>query len=1136
MTQRQFVQRLATQTLLLALSAAGLNVAAPAAVSAQTQLNENCIVSVLNRNTRVRPDGSWVLPNIPANFGLVRARATCIFNGQTVSGESVPFLVLANSSVNVPPIVLGPTTPIPTALTLTAPTLELGAIGQTSQVTVTANYADATTRNVTAQSTGTQYVISNPAIAQASPNGLITARASGTVLVQASHEGTSGFLAIRVVLSADSDGDGIEDELELSLGLNPNNAVDGLEDRDGDGLSNRDEVAAGSNLGNPDTDGDGILDGEEVRAGADGFITSPLLADTDGDGVRDGLEVATASNPTNAGSVNLGGAIKALVVTPDTFTITINSVQGVAFRQLSVIGQLQDGTTLDVTSTARGTNYVSSNLDVCNFGQPDGRVFGGENGTCTITITNAGHTATAQVTVTNFTPLALSFVAIPGFANNVDVSGGFAYVAAGSTGLQVVNVANRFSPVVVGALDTPGNANDVRIVGNIAYVADGASGLQIINVATPQLPVLLGTYNTNGDAWDVVVTGNRAYVADGDAGLVILDVTNPATPTLLGTINPPGIQKGVDIDPARMLAVMASGTSGIHIVNIANPAAPVQVGAVSGGDVRDVALQGTFAFLADASRSFTPVDLTNPAAPILGPSTAQSLGGLLNDVTVQGNFALGADVFFVNGVPIINIDAPATPIVRALLNFSNFADDDGQGIAADGGHVYLTAVLGSAFIENGSTGSSRLYIGQYIAIQDLGGVAPTVSITEPGAGTVAIEGSSLPVRATADDDIAVASVTFLVNGQPAATDSSEPYETVLTVPPSPGPMVIGARASDFGGNLGTAQNVDVTVIADPLTTARGIVRDTSNAPVPGATVTVLTFSAVTQGDGSFIIPNLPTTQGPLTARATVVVNGATLRGGTPAFVPVAAGFTEMGTIIVRRGGRLFGTSSQQGINQRSVFLIDTTTGVPTLVGTPTPTTRPLSDVSFNPLTGVMYVMHGASAGGAELLTVSPENAQILSRVNVTSNIFIQGADAIAHDASGLLYVGVWSQGRLLTVNPTTGVAMTDIPITGGGGNNHAADLAVDPTNGDLWAARGGSFEGRIVRINPATGVVTRILDLAGLSGFGGEVTGIAFDIDGQMFISISGDRLARVNKETGAVELVGTGFNGVKISGLGFEQ
>jgi hypothetical protein len=903
--QRTLGSPIGTRFVMLALSIAAFAIACwPTTVSAQTVLNENCIVSVLNRNTRVRPDGSWVLPNIPANFGLVRARATCIFNGQTVSGESVPFLILANSSVNVPPIVLGPTTPIPTALALTAPTLELGAIGETSQVTVTATYADGTTRNVSAQSTGTQYVISNPAIAQGSPNGLITARASGTVLVQASHEGTSGFLAIRVVLSADSDGDGIEDALELSLGLNPNNAVDGLEDRDSDGLSNRDEVAAGSNLSNPDTDGDGILDGEEVRAGSDGFVTSPLLADTDGDGVRDGLEVATGSNPTNAGSLNLSGAINALVVTPDTFTITINSVQGVAFRQLSVMAQLQDGTTLDVTSTARGTNYVSSNLDVCNFGQPDGRVFGGQNGTCTITITNAGHTAIAEATVTNFTPIALSSLAIPGFANNVDVSGNFAYVAAGNAGLQVVNVANRNAPVVVASLDTPGNANDIRIVGNVAYVADGVSGLQVINVTNPGAPALLGSFDTAGDAWDVVVTGNRAYVADGDAGMVIIDVTNPATPTLLGTVNPPGIQKGVDVDPGRMLAVLASGFSGIHVVNIADPAAPVQIGALAGGDVRDVALQGSFAFLADYSRSFTAVDLTNPAAPILGPSTDLNLGGRLHDVSVQGNFALGADVLFVNAVPIINIDAPANPVVRAQLNFSNLVDADGQGIAADGGYVYLAAVAGSAFTENGTSGFSRLLIGQYIAIEDLGGVAPTVSVVEPVAGVSVIEGSALSIRVAADDDIAVAAVNFLVNGQPAGTDSSEPYETTVIVPPVPGPMVIGARAVDFGSNFGTAATVAVTVIADPLTTVIGRVVDAANNPVNGASVQLLTFSTTSGPDGTFSIADVPTVLGRLAVRASALVGGQTARGASVPTPPVPAGTTNVGTITLRRANVL----------------------------------------------------------------------------------------------------------------------------------------------------------------------------------------------------------------------------------------
>lgn len=55
------------------------------------ELNENCVVSVLNRTVQVKPDGTWVLPNIPANFGPVRARATCVTNGITTAGESALF-------------------------------------------------------------------------------------------------------------------------------------------------------------------------------------------------------------------------------------------------------------------------------------------------------------------------------------------------------------------------------------------------------------------------------------------------------------------------------------------------------------------------------------------------------------------------------------------------------------------------------------------------------------------------------------------------------------------------------------------------------------------------------------------------------------------------------------------------------------------------------------------------------------------------------------------------------------------------------------------------------------------------------------------------------------------------------------
>src|SRR6267143_5616216 len=90
-----------------------------AAEVAFAQLNENCTVSVLNRTVRINPDGSWVLPNIPANFGQVKARATCVQNGVTTSGESDFFTVPVNRAVNQPTIRLGSSTQIPMALGIT---------------------------------------------------------------------------------------------------------------------------------------------------------------------------------------------------------------------------------------------------------------------------------------------------------------------------------------------------------------------------------------------------------------------------------------------------------------------------------------------------------------------------------------------------------------------------------------------------------------------------------------------------------------------------------------------------------------------------------------------------------------------------------------------------------------------------------------------------------------------------------------------------------------------------------------------------------------------------------------------------------------------------------------------------------
>lgn len=151
-------------------------------------------------------------------------------------------------------------------------------------------------------------------------NGLITLGTPWTNLAQQATatdsswntstwaEGAQYVVFSNVMVSASS---GQNLSIEVATNASSMALINGLQlvgksipeqDTDGDGLTDAEELAAGTNPYSADTDGDGLSDAAEINVHG----TNPLLWDTDADGLSDGWELNYHFTPQTFININFG--------------------------------------------------------------------------------------------------------------------------------------------------------------------------------------------------------------------------------------------------------------------------------------------------------------------------------------------------------------------------------------------------------------------------------------------------------------------------------------------------------------------------------------------------------------------------------------------------------------------------------------------------------------------------------------------------------------------------------------------------------------------------------------------------------------------------------------------------------------
>jgi len=223
----------------------------------------------------------------------------------------------------------------------------------------------------------------------------------------------------------------------------------------------------------------------------------------------------------------------------------------------------------------------------------------------------------------------------------------------------------------VGSLSYWDCAFDVAISGSYAYVTTGRSGLSILDITDLSDPIEVGVCCTSEGYFKIAVAGNYAYVTSismiGVNSLMIIDITDPTHPFEVGKLE--GLTSPRAVDVSGDYVYIANSYDGVNIINVSDPTNPVNtLHYRPGTDVYDLTVHENLCFLARHYEGMYVLDVSDPASPeLLG--IYNSLRRTLNNVYYQNGYAYVGEIQSPSQsfVQMLDVSDPSTISVVSTL-------------------------------------------------------------------------------------------------------------------------------------------------------------------------------------------------------------------------------------------------------------------------------------------------------------------------------------------------------------------------------------------------------------------------------------------------------------------------------------